>query len=234
MSIRMASPDSGRAAVRNEMKGLSATGRSGNAVRVILLMRTSRTRSVKAVVGAGGGPDACASGGAGVGTGEVAAAGVAAAFLPPRISPFRTEGTSVRNSSLRTAERAMPPKIATIGFQIPRPLNFRSVIPFGDSNSSDSIETFGRNPLPRTISRPFATPKCIFVITPSTASAVTLVLGAPSTSSVYFGIAGTVPAIRSASTSMCPSLTRAPRLSSVAPIEGGAAGVGAGVGSEAD
>ena len=123
----------------------------------------------------------------------------------------------------------MPPKIATIGLQMPMPLNFRPVIPFGDSNSSDSIETFGRSPRPRTISRPFWTPKCIFVMTPSTASAVTLVRGVPSTSRVYFGIAGTLPESRSASTSMCPSLTRAPSVSSIAPTV--AAGVGAGAGA---
>ena len=36
---------------------------------------------------------------------------------------------SVRNSIFRTAERAMPPKIATIGFQMPRPWNFIFVMP---------------------------------------------------------------------------------------------------------
>ena len=69
-----------------------------------------------------------------------------------------TEGMSVRNSILRTAERAMPPKIATIGLQMPRPRNFISVMPFGSWNSSDSIATFGRRPWPRTTSRPFETP----------------------------------------------------------------------------
>ena len=57
--------------------------------------------------------------GAGVGAGGAPGAGVG--FFAPRISPFRTEGMSVRSSSLPTADRAMPPKIATMGFQIPRP-----------------------------------------------------------------------------------------------------------------
>ena len=152
-SSRIASPETGCAAVRKARKGRSARGRSGNAVSVIRLMRTSRdeVRERGRRRGRRRRTPALGHGGRRSGGGAARRRG----FLPPRISPFRTDGTSVRSSSLRTAERAMPPKIATIGFQMPRPLNFRSVIPFGDSNSSDSIETFGRSPLPRTISRPF-------------------------------------------------------------------------------
>ena len=106
---------------------------------------------MKEGVGAGGGPEGA---GAGVGAGEGAAPGTGVALLPPRISPLRTDGMSVRNSIFRTAERAMPPKIATIGFQMPRPRNFIFVTPAGASNSSDSIATFGRSPLPRTTSFP--------------------------------------------------------------------------------
>ena len=103
---------------------------------------------------------------------------------------------SVRNSIFRTAERAMPPKTATIGFQMPRPLNFSPVIPPGASKSSDSMETFGRSPLPRTTSFPFTTPKCSFLTAPSTASASIVVFGEPCTSSAYFGIVGTLPGVQ--------------------------------------
>ena len=92
----------------------------------------------------------------GVGVGAAAGRG-GVALLPPRISPFSTDGMSVRNSIFRTAERAMPPKIATIGFQMPRPWNFIFVMPSGASKSSDSIATFGRSPLPRTTSFPSTT-----------------------------------------------------------------------------
>ena len=176
-------------------------------------MRTSSTRSMNEGVGVGGGPVAGGNGAAGTGvTGGGGARGVS--LLPPMISPFRTDGMSVRNSILRTAERAMPPKTATIGFQMPSPWNRIPVMPLGDSKSSDSIAILGRRPLPRTTSLPSSTAKCSFVTAPSSASASIDVLGEPCTSSAYFGMAGTLPARRSASTFKCPSLTIAPSRSS--------------------
>ena len=135
---------------------------------------------------------------------------------------------SVRNSIFRTADRAMPPKIATIGFQIPRPWNFIFVTPAGASKSSDSIATFGRSPLPRTTSFPPATSNRIRVTAPFCATASRTVRGFPCTSSVYFGIAGTLPAVRSASTLSLPSLTSAPNRSSAAsaPVPGDALAAG--------
>ena len=116
----------------------------------------------------GGGP---AGEGVGVGAGGGVPAPGAVVRLPPRISPFITDGMSVRNSIFLTAERAIPPKIATIGFQIPRPWNFIFVMPLASSKSSVSIATFGRRPCPRTTSFPSATSKCMRVTRPSFASA---------------------------------------------------------------
>ena len=122
---------------------------------------------------------------------------------------------SVRSSSLPTADRAMPPKIATMGFQIPRPWNFRFVIPLGSWNSNDSIATLGRRPCPRTTSRPFSTPNFMCVTLPSAASTATDVFGEPCTSSVYFGMTGMLPGCRSASISRWPSFTSFPMFSSI-------------------
>ena len=141
---------------------------------------------------------------------------------------------SVRNSIFLTAERAMPPKIATIGFQMPRPWNFIAVTPCGASNSSSSIETFGRSPEPRTTSFPFSTTNFIFVTDPSAATTSTVVFGEPWTSSAYFGIAGTLPACRSASILRRPSLTRAPSASSGGVTAGDEEALGAAIRGDAE
>jgi hypothetical protein len=64
------------------------------------------------------------------------------------------------------------------------------------------------------MSLPFSTTNFIFVTEPSAASASTVVFGEPSTTSAYFGIAGTLPAWRSASTFSFPFLIRPARRSS--------------------
>ena len=97
----IASPDCGCDAVSKETNGLRFIGRPSNAVTTISLIRTSRTRSMKVGPGVGAGP------GGGVASGAGVAAGAGVAFFPPRISPFKTDGMSVRNSILRTAERAV-------------------------------------------------------------------------------------------------------------------------------
>src|SRR5215468_2482391 len=122
MDTFIASPFAGWDAVSKATNGRSAISLAGYAVTTMSFKRTSFTRSMNDGVGAGGGPPAGTGGGVGVGGGGGApAAGVA--FFGPRISPFRTEGMSVRIDNFPMADRAIPPKIATIGFQIPSPWN---------------------------------------------------------------------------------------------------------------
>ena len=91
IETRIASPDSGFDAVSKVTNGRSSIRCPSNAVSVISLMRTSRTRSMKDGVGAGGGPPAAGvAAGAGVGEG--------APGLPEPRSPAREPASCRRGS----------------------------------------------------------------------------------------------------------------------------------------